>query len=745
MKSEIGIQGIAVPIIYFDIMVLSRTHSPYKPGLLAVMTIYKTFIAKADYSPHSYLAINTTMKKLLLNPWTALVTLALVVGVRFADLSFVESVRLRYFDQLIVGQPSTDIPVHTVNIDEASLDKYGQFPFPRGDYARIIHELYDRDAGLVVFNILMPEKDRFKQDTVLASIMKDFPTVLPSVATPGKSKNPDHGTPVQAVGQDPAGRVVEYPGLINNVEVIDNTAAGVGIVNTFPEIDGVVRRMPLVIMASEQLRPSLAMETLRVASGDTRIQVKFGDQGVEALRVPKLNRINTDDLSRVWVDWAATPKEHSLANLPKSFNKEIVIVGLSAAGLVQPVATAKGEVWPQYLQAATLGTMLNGTTIQRPGYADDLEVAAILIAGIVLIFLMRWTYVGIAATVVTIGGVIAGSMYAYTNFLFLFDSTAFAVGVGLVALHAYMVKFVSEFLQKQQIRKQFQSYLSPDLVAKLIKDPSLLKLGGEEKELSIMFTDVRGFTSISEHYGKNVQGLTSIMNRYMTAMTRTILETGGTLDKYIGDAQMAFWNAPLDETKHCKDAVKAALEMLGSLDAFNAGIKEEGVPPFGMGIGINTGVVVVGNMGSEQRFDYTCLGDAVNLASRLEGQSKNYGVLIVLGPITAERVEGEYFTLPLDCIAVKGKKDGVNIFTVFYNPEESKKAEWLHNRQLHNMMLEYYRKQEWSKAEALIETLRGKFDGHMDHYYELWIERIAEMRSAGLPSDWDGVFRATSK
>ena len=685
------------------------------------------------------------MKKLLLNPWTALVTLVLVVGVRFADPSFVESVRLRYFDQLITSQPAQDIPVHTVNIDEASLDKYGQFPFPRDMYANIIHELYDRDAGLVVFNVLMPEKDRFKQDQTLARIMQDFPTVLPNVATSGKSKNPDQGSPVQAVGQDAHGRVVEYPGLINNVESVSVVAAGVGVVNTFPEIDGVVRRMPLVIMASDQLRPSLAMETLRVAAGDTKVQVKIGDKGVEALRIPKLNRINTDELGRVWVDWSATPKEHSLVNLPKSFNKEIVIVGLSAAGLVQPVATAKGEVWPQYLQAATVGTMLNGTTIQRPGYADDLELYSILLAGVLLIFLMRWTYAGIFATIVVIGGVIAGSIYAYGHYLFLFDSTAFAVGVGLVALHAYMVKFVSEFLQKQQIKKQFGSYLSPDLVAKLVKDPSLLRLGGDSQDLTIQFSDVRGFTSISEHYGTDVQGLTKIMNRYMTVVTKVILENEGTLDKYIGDATMSFWNAPLDNHKHAKDSVKAALEMLDAVKIFNDEIAKEGVPPFGLGIGCNTGVVVVGNMGGEQRFDYTCLGDAVNLASRLEGQSKNYGVLIVLGPETANRLDGEYFTLELDCIAVKGKKEGVNISTVFRNPTDLDKADWLHYRQLHELMLEYYRKQEWKKAEALVETLKGQFDSKMDHYYELWIERIAEMKAAKLPTDWDGVFRATSK
>ena len=684
------------------------------------------------------------MKKLLLNPWTALVTLAVILLVRFLDPSFVESVRLRYFDQLITSQPATIVPVHTVNIDEAALDKYGQFPFPRNIYADIIKDLYARNAGLVVFNVLMPEQDRFKQDAVLAKVLEQSAVILPQIAST-KGKNKTFGSPVQVVGQDPHGMFVEYPGIIANVPVLEERAAGVGVANTFPEIDGVVRRMPLLIMSGDTVHPAIALETLRIGVGDTKIQVKITNMGVEAVRVPKLSRINVDPLSRVWIDWSQTPTEHSLASLPKDFNGEIVIVGLSAAGLIQPVATAKGEVWPQYMQASLMGTLLNGRAIQRPAYADDLEIAVIAGISILLIFLMRWTYVGIVATVVAVGGIIFGSMYAYRDFLFLFDATAPALGVGLVALHAYMVKFVSEFLQKQQIRKQFQSYLSPDLVAKLIKDPSLLKLGGEEKELSIMFTDVRGFTSISEHYGRDVQGLTSIMNRYMTAMTRTILETGGTLDKYIGDAQMAFWNAPLDETKHCKDAVKAALEMLGSLDGFNKSIADEGVPPFGMGIGINTGVVVVGNMGSEQRFDYTCLGDAVNLASRLEGQSKNYGVLIVLGPVTAERVGDEYFTIPLDCIAVKGKKEGVDIFTVFYNPNAGAMAEWIMAREQHNEMLKHYRNQDWNQAILMVNELKGEFDGQMDHYYDLWLERIEEMRGADLPHDWDGVFRATSK
>ena len=685
------------------------------------------------------------MKKMLLNPWTALVTLVLVLLVRIIDPSFVESVRLRYFDQLVTSQPVKDIPVHTVNIDEESLDKYGQFPFPRTTYAAIIKDLYDRGAGLVVFNILMPEPDRFGGDVQLAKALEKYPTILPEVAST-KGKNKTFGTAIQIVGADPSGSLVEYPGIIANVPMLEERAAGVGIVNTFPEVDGVVRRMPLLIISEDTVHPSLALETLKVAVGDTKIQVKITDMGVEALRVPKLNKITVDSLSRIWIDWSQQPKQHSLAKLPKNFNGEVVIVGLSAAGLVQPIATSRGEIWPQDLQASLLGTMLSGTTIQRPSYADQIEIVSIALAGILLIFLMQWTYAGIAATVITISGVIAGSMFAYSHLLFLFDSTAFAVGVGLVALHAYMVKFVSEFLQKQQIKKQFGSYLSPDLVAKLVKDPSLLVLGGTEQDLTIQFSDVRGFTSISEHYGKDVQGLTKIMNRYMTVVTKVILENEGTLDKYIGDATMSFWNAPLDNTKHAKDSVKAALEMLDAVKIFNDEIAEEGVPPFGLGIGCNTGVVVVGNMGGEQRFDYTCLGDAVNLASRLEGQSKNYGVLIVLGPATAERLGTDYFTIELDCIAVKGKKEGVTIYTVFYNPTTAVELDkWNHAREIHDLMLDYYRKQQWDKAIALIETIKDEFDGKMSHYYKLWIERIAEMRGANLPADWDGVFRATSK
>jgi adenylate cyclase len=687
------------------------------------------------------------MKKILLNPWTALITLALVVGVRFADPSFVESVRLRYFDQLVTSQPKQDIPVHTVNIDEAALDKYGQFPFPRGLYANIIKDLYDRNAGLVVLNILMPETDRFGQDNQLAKALEKYPTILPEVASTN-SKNKTFGTAVQVVGADPSGSLVEYPGIIANVPVLEERAAGVGVVNTFPELDGVVRRMPLLIISEETVHPSIALETLRVAVGDTKIQVKITDMGVEALRVPKLSKITVDPLSRVWIDWSQTPKEHSLADLPKDFNGEIVIVGLSAAGLVQPVSTAKGEVWPQYMQASLLGTMLNGKTIQRPGYADDLETMAILAVGILLLFLTRWTYVGLAAVVVLVGGGIAGSIYAYSHLLFLFDATAFAVGTTLVALHAYGVKFVSEFLQKSAIKKQFGSYVNPVIVERLQKDPSFIKLGGEKKDLSIIMSDMRNFTGLGETYGDDVVAFTTVMNRYMTAIAEPILRNNGCLIKFIGDASLHVHGAPIQEEQdpdHVLAAVRTGLEMLHAVELFNIELTKEGKPLVGCGLGINTGPTLIGNIGSKDRFGYDVLGDSVSLTARLEGQTKNYGVLIIISEFTQARVGDNYFTIPLDCIAVKGKNVGVNIFTVFYNPDITVAADWIMARDMHDGMLTYYRQQKWDDAIELCHELTGEFDGKMDHYYELWIERIAEMRSRNLPADWDGTYRATSK
>ena len=581
------------------------------------------------------------MKKLLLSPWLALITLFVMIGVRYENPTFVESVRLRYFDTLITSKKPTENNVYTVNIDEDSLNKYGQWPLPRSEYSYIIQELYKRNAGLVILDVLMPERDRSGEDALLAKTIAKYPVILANIPAEKTKNNPKVPGAV-IIGSEFEDTIVKYPGLIANVPELETNAVGVGSVNTMPEIDGVNRRAPLVSTVDGKIYPSLAMEVLRVAAGDSTVQIKLNENGVEKMRIPSFGPITTDSLGRVWIDWSQKGKQVSLANLPEDFNSAMVIVGPTAAGIANPLSTPVGATYPQDVQASLIYTMMNGVVISRPDYADSLELLSILVAGILLLILTRWTYVGLASIPIIVFGAAYGSHWAFVNHLWLFDVTAFIGAAVLVALHAYGIKFVSEFLQKQQIKKQFGTYLSPAMVEKLQKNPELLTLGGEERELSIMFTDVRGFTSISEHYGKDVQGLTKIMNRYMTAMTAKIIENEGTLDKYIGDAQMAFWNAPLDDANHAKNAVKTALLMLKDLEKFNEEISKESVPPFGLGIGINTGRVVVGNMGSVQRFDYTCLGDAVNLASRLEGQSKPYGVKLILGPITAEQVADEY-------------------------------------------------------------------------------------------------------
>ena len=669
------------------------------------------------------------MKKILLSPWTAIITLLVIVSVVFSGPTFVESVKLRYFDTLITKQKETVNNIYTVNIDDATLDRYGQWPFKRDQYANLIAQLYAHNAGLVVWDIMMPEADRLGGDKALADTLKDHPVILanaPSQVSKNKAKKP--GSAV--IGAENIKTLQNYPGVIANIPLLEDSAVGVGMINTLPEIDGVNRRLPLFLSYNNEVYPSLPLEVLRVMSGDSTFQVKLNENGVEKMRIPSFRPIATDSLGQIWVDWSQKANQVSAVNLPKDFKKAIVIVGTSAAGIGNPVATSLGSVWPQDMQAAVIGTLVNNVNIERPDWAPGAELLALILISLIILFLSRWVYVGLGVGVILLASIVPVSMYLFDTYKILFDAVVPVVGGVLVMLHAYGVKFISEFLQKQQIKKQFGTYLSPAMVEKLQKDPSLLKLGGDTRELSIMFTDVRGFTTISEHYGKDVQGLTQIMNRYMTAMTSKIIENEGTLDKYIGDAQMAFWNAPLDDKDHAINAVKTGLVMLEDLDEFNKEIAKENIPAFGMGLGINTGDVVVGNMGSVQRFDYTCLGDSVNLASRLEGQSKNYGVRIVLGPKTAEYVKDVYPVVEMDCIAVKGKTEGVKIYTV------GKTVAYMHNEYLK----EYYRG-DWNKAIDWAKKMVNNDDVTIKHYYELMIERMEE----GLPPNWDGTYRATSK
>jgi adenylate cyclase len=681
-------------------------------------------------------------KKILISPWTALLTLAIIVGLRVADPMFVESVRLRYFDTLVTSRPAETIGVSVVNIDEKALEKYGQFPFSRDTYGAIIRDLYRRNAGLVVFNILTPDKDRMGQDTAYVQALKQFPTVLPNIGST-TTRNQPRAPGSAVIGPFGLDAFVTYPGIIANIPQVENAAAGVGILNTFPEVDGVVRRMPLVIASNGKLYPSLAMETMRVAAGDSTFQVKINETGVEKMRIPKFGPVTTDSLSRIWIDWSLTPERYSLMNLPKDFDGEIVIVGVSAQGLANPVATSLGEMLPQDLQAAVLGTVIanrDRPAISRPDWADGAEIIAIVVLGIVLLFLTRYVYVGLATGVIALGVLYPVSQYVYTSNLWLVDITALACGLVVVLLHAYGVKFVSEFLQKQAIKKQFAGYCSKEVVEMLQKDPDLIKRG-VRKDVSVMFSDLRGFTPIGEHYGDDVAGLGKYMNGYMDAISRPIIDNNGMVIKYVGDASMHIHGAPIDDANHARTIVKVGLEMLDAVDEYTKLMEAQGLPPAAMGWGCNTGIGFIGEMGSTDRHSYDILGDMVSTAARLEARCKAYGVLAIIGAETYNRTQDDFFYLLLDNLQPKGKTVADLIYTVI----RTRGKDYTKDREQHNKMHALYKAKKFDEAAAMCKKLAGNFGGQMDKYYKIWIERCDFMKQQDLPNNWNGEFIAHEK
>jgi adenylate cyclase len=679
------------------------------------------------------------LKKILTSPWTALLTLALILSIRIADPVFVESVRLRYFDTLITQKTPTANNIYTVNIDEAALDKYGQWPLPRAEYAKIIKDLYDRGAGLVVLNIIMAEPDRTGGDAVLANALKQYPVVLPS-APSQKTKNTPRVPGSAVLGPEWLDQIVTYPGLIANVPNLEKNAVGVGIVSTLPEVDGVNRRLPLIAAIDGKLYPSIAMETLRVAAGDSTFQVKLFEGGVEKMRIPKFGPVTTDALGRVWVDWSQENKQVSLLDLPKDFNGAIVIVGPTAAGIANPLPTSKGAVWPQDVQAAVIGTMVNGVVIQRPDYADGAEIIALLAFGILLIFLSRWTYVGICATVVIVGTIVPVTIYTFNNWLILSDATAIAFGLVIVALHTYGVKFVSEFLQKQAIKKQFAGYCSKEVVELLQKDPDLIKRG-VRKDVSVMFSDLRGFTPIGEHYGDDVAGLGKYMNGYMDAISQPMLDNKGMVIKYVGDASMHIHGAPIEDPNHARTIVKVGLEMLDAVDEYTKLMEAQGLPPAAMGWGCNTGIGFIGEMGSTERHSYDILGDMVSTAARLEARCKAYGVLCIIGAETYNRTKDDFFYLLLDNLQPKGKTVADLIYTVLRTRGE----DYTKDKIAHEVMHDLYRQKKFDEAAAMCKKLKGNFGGQMDKYYKIWIERCEFMKQQDLGPNWNGEFVAHEK
>jgi len=451
-------------------------------------------------------------------------------------------------------------------------------------------------------------------------------------------------------------RALGYPGILPNVQILQESAAGTGVVNTAPEVDGLVRRVPMLVRVGEALYPALGLDVLRGLAGDPSYQAKAGDAGIQAVRVPSFKTVQTDSVGRVWINWNT--------EIPTEIAGRVVLVGVTAAGITPLVPTPKGLMHPHRIQGALFETLLQGTAPIRPDWALAAELLAILVLGVgVAVISQRFPVPWVSITVLGLSAATAGaSVLAYTRLNFLIDA-AFPVltllGVGGTGIAQRMI---AEYRLKLQIRGQFGTYVSPDLVKQLENDPSLLRLGGETKTMTFLFCDIVGFTPISEKLQEDPQKLVGLINRLLTQLTDCVLSHGGTVDKFMGDCIMAFWGAPMECEDHAQQAMLASKDMLMLLDDLNRQLDAEDLPHLNVGVGINTGPCVVGNMGSEARFDYSVLGDAVNTASRLEGQTRNYDDWILIGENTAA-IEPDWVQY-VDAIRVKGKSEPLNVYTL---------------------------------------------------------------------------------
>jgi adenylate cyclase len=726
--------------------------------------------------------------------YARLICLALLVGLaalRIADYAPIEELRVRTFDtfQRIDPRVKTARPVAIVDIDEASLAKLGQWPWPRTRIADMVANLTRLGAVVIAFDVIFSEPDRLNPDVaadtfrnldeatreklralpsndqVFADTMRRSRVVLGQSGLPSIISDLDKTLPVTGVamlGDDPQRFMFKFRGLLRNTHVLEAAAGGRGLLTINPERDGIIRRVPMVMQAQGETVPSLSFEMLRVATGTDTIFIKSGIEGIKSVAV-KGFEVPTDRNGQLWVHFAHYDPSLYVSAVdllegrvpPEKIARKLVLIGTSAVGLndikTTPVSAAMPgvEIHAQVLEAA-----LTKSLLAQPPYGVLLEFGAALLLGILVIAFAPsfgpTTLVGVGALFATL--LIGTSWYFYTQHRLLVDFTYPLLSTTTIYLTLIFSSFVREQAQRRQIRSAFGQYLSPALIEQLAQSPEKLVLGGEEREMTIMFSDVRGFTTISESFKHDPQGLTTLMNRFLTPLTNAILARKGTIDKYMGDAIMAFWNAPLDDKQHQLNACEAAIDMLERIDELNKVREQEakdGGPtyiPINVGVGLNTGTCVVGNMGSDLRFDYSVLGDSVNLASRLEGQSKEYGFPIIVGSKTALAVKDNFAILELDFIMVKGKKEPEVIYAIAGREDVANSGRFQRLRNLTIEMLACYRSRDWDGALEAIERGRTTDEGHtLEYLYHLYETRIRNYQENPPPEDWNGAFALLTK
>ncbi len=723
-----------------------------------------------------------------------LVCLVLLVGfagLRVWDPRPVQELRFRTWDyyQLFKPRVKTIRPVTIVDIDEKSLQELGQWPWPRTHIADLILSLNNYGVVATAFDVVFSEPDRLNPDIaattmryldeVTRSKLRELPSndqifadairrskvVLGQTGLAMVMSELDESLPTTGfatLGEDSEPPLYEFPGLLRNVRVLEMAAGGRGLFTIKTERDGIIRRVPMALRAQGITMPSLSLELLRVVTGTSTVLIKTDKGGIKSVGVRGLD-IPTDRNGQLFVHFArqdpsiyvsAVDVIKGRAPIDK-LSKKLVLIGTSAVGLNDIKTTPVSSAMPGVeVHAQVLESALTHEALSTPAYSILLEFLAALVLGIlVIVFAPGFGPV----TLVLVGGLFATALagtswYFYSQQRMLIDFTYPMISTTAIYLTLVFASFVREQSQRRQIRSAFGQYLSPALVEQLAQSPEKLVLGGEQREMTIMFSDVRGFTTISETYKNDPQGLTRLMNRFLTPLTNVILARKGTIDKYMGDAIMAFWNAPLDDKEHQLNACSAAIDMLERIDELNNIPQEEakeGLHPYiplNVGVCLNTGLCVVGNMGSDLRFDYSVLGDSVNLASRLEGQSKEYGFPIIVGSKTAMAVKEKFAILELDFIMVKGKKEPEVIYAIAGREDVAQSGAFQRLRNLTIEMLACYRNRDWDGALVAIERGRKSDDGQsLSSLYRLYEARIRSYMESPPPADWNGAYALLTK
>ena len=721
-----------------------------------------------------------------------IVLLFALVPLRLADPRPLEELRVRTFDffQVLRPRPQELRPVVIVDIDEESLKAIGQWPWPRTTVADLITQITRLGAVAIGFDIIFPEPDRMSpaiaersfrgidaetrakldtlpsNDEALADAIRHSRVVVGQAGAAA----PEPVTPADAAlqtgfavrGPDPSRDLVTFRGLLRNVPPIEQAAAGRGLFSIDPESDGIIRRVPIIMKAQGSLVPSLSLEMLRVVTGSSAILVRVDQAGVQAVAVPGLE-IPTDRNGQFWVHFNrhdptryVSAKDVLQGNVPPDrLAGKLVLIGTSAIGLLDLKTTPTDAAIPGVeVHAQILESVLSKSNLVNPNYAIGAELALAVLFGLAIIIAAPMLP---ASIVIVLGGcLIAGliglSLYLFVEHNLLIDFTYPLISSWLIYLVLTFVNYLREQKQRRQIRSAFGYYLSPHMVEQLARSPEKLVLGGEERRMTILFSDVRGFTTISEYYKDDPQGLTRLMNRFLTPLTNAIIDRKGTIDKYIGDAIMAFWNAPVDDAEQEANACEAALEMLSRAETLNDELKHEaevngGVcMPLRIGIGLNTGPCVVGNMGSDFRFNYSVLGDTVNLASRLEARTKDYRIPVVIGSRTAEGAKQKFAVMEIDLIMVKGEKQPEAVFTVLGPSQVEADPRCGELREINAQMLGRFRSQQWDNALELVARCRKFANGFdLSGLYDMYEERIALYRTHPPGADWDGVYEAETK